>query len=124
MNCSYHLGNFSYGSICDFHCVKGLKLKGPVRLQCNESGQWTDQIPSCDVLRSLPPAAASQIYPGAIAAAVGLILLAGMVGTIVAMIRKKLKKEESDTTKLNSDSIGGTEDTFENPSFDSAGAGS
>ncbi|XP_038650594.1 P-selectin-like isoform X1 [Scyliorhinus canicula] len=124
MNCSHHLGNFSYGSICDFHCVKGLKLNGPVRLQCNESGQWTDQIPSCDVLRSLPPAAASQIYPGAIAAAVGLSLLAGMVGTIVVMIRKKLKKEESDTAILNSESIGGTEDTFDNPSFDNAAAGS
>ncbi|XP_078074424.1 P-selectin-like isoform X2 [Mustelus asterias] len=109
MNCSHHLGNFRYGSICDFQCVEEFSLARLVRIQCNESGQWTGEIPSCNELRDLTPKAASLIYPGAIAAAVGLALLLGMIGTIVVMVRKKLRSKEYDTAKLNSDSTEGTE---------------
>ncbi|XP_067893574.1 P-selectin-like isoform X2 [Heterodontus francisci] len=113
MNCSHPLGNFSYSSVCDFDCVKGFTLERPVRLQCNESGQWTEEIPSCNVLAGLPPAASFLIYTSGVAAA---IILALVIGATVAWIKKKLKKKD-DTKGLNSDSSESTEDMFENPVF-------
>ncbi|XP_078417559.1 P-selectin isoform X4 [Cetorhinus maximus] len=118
MNCSHHFGNFSYGSICDFDCVEGFKLEGSVRLQCNESGQWTDKTPSCNVLGQ-PPVVSPLIYVGGIAAAAALALFIGMT---VTLLRRKLKTKEYDTTQLNSDSTEGTEGTFENPAYTPTGS--
>lgn len=59
MNCSHPLGNFSYNSVCDFDCMEGFVLETPARLQCNKSGQWTEDIPLCNgtvsnILEKLP----------------------------------------------------------------------
>ncbi|XP_067846623.1 P-selectin-like isoform X3 [Heptranchias perlo] len=118
MNCSHPLGNFSFSSLCDFDCIKGFMLEGPVRLQCNESGQWTQEIPSCNVLGGLPPTMSFLTYIGGIGAAV---VLAVTIGMIVAWIRKKLKKQD-DTKELNPHSTEGTGDMFENPAFSNAPA--
>uniref|UniRef100_UPI00398EFB0A P-selectin-like isoform X2 n=1 Tax=Pristiophorus japonicus TaxID=55135 RepID=UPI00398EFB0A len=121
MNCSDPLGNFSYSSVCDFDCIRGFILEGPLRLQCNESGQWTEEIPSCNVIAGLPPAASFLAYIGGSAAAVVLALVIGM---IVAWMRKKLQKKEDDTKMLTLDSTEGTEDIFENPASRNTPAGS
>ncbi|XP_043555520.1 P-selectin-like isoform X1 [Chiloscyllium plagiosum] len=121
MNCSYHLGNFSYGSICDFDCAEDFKLEGSVRLQCNESGQWTDEAPHCNVLLGLPPSSNALTYVSTVAA---VAVLAGILAMIVTLIRRKLKTKAYDTTKLNSDSTEGLEGMFENPVFDNSPEGS
>ncbi|XP_059503802.1 E-selectin-like isoform X1 [Stegostoma tigrinum] len=121
MNCSYHLENFSYGSICDFNCVEGFKLEGSERLQCNESGQWTDEVPYCNELFGLPPSASPLISVSVVAA---VAVLAGILAMIATLIRRKLKTKEYDTTKLNSDSTEGLEGMFENPMFDNSPEGS
>lgn len=47
MNCSNPWGNFSYGSTCIFHCPEGQSLNGSVRIACQENGQWSTIMPTC-----------------------------------------------------------------------------
>ncbi|KAM9242312.1 P-selectin [Dugong dugon] len=54
MNCSHPLGNFSFNSQCSFHCPKGYTLKGPSKLECLASGNWTSKPPQC-VATQCPP---------------------------------------------------------------------
>ena len=46
MNCSNPWGNFSYGSICSFHCPEGQLLSGSERTACQENGQWSTTMPT------------------------------------------------------------------------------
>ncbi|XP_059839504.1 L-selectin-like [Hypanus sabinus] len=48
MLCSHPLGNFSFNSTCDFHCMAGFTLQGSQSLQCTAAGQWTAETPSCE----------------------------------------------------------------------------
>uniref|UniRef100_UPI00398E70BB P-selectin-like isoform X1 n=2 Tax=Pristiophorus japonicus TaxID=55135 RepID=UPI00398E70BB len=121
INCSHPFGPFSYNATCDFNCEEGFILNGSDRVQCGASGNWTTQIPSCEVIAGLPPAASFLAYIGGSAAAV---LLALVIGMIVAWMRKKLQKKEDDAKMLTLDSTEGTEDMFENPAFMNTPAGS
>lgn len=47
MNCSNPWGNFSYGSTCSFHCPEGQLLNGSERTACQENGQWSTTMPTC-----------------------------------------------------------------------------
>ncbi|XP_030583792.1 P-selectin [Archocentrus centrarchus] len=47
MNCSHLNSPFSYGSQCDFECNKGFWLKGTSSMACNTSGQWSQDLPTC-----------------------------------------------------------------------------
>ncbi|XP_069794220.1 P-selectin-like isoform X3 [Narcine bancroftii] len=90
MNCSHPLGNFSYHSLCDFDCFEDFTLEGSARLQCNRSGQWTEEIPFCGVLSKQTPEVDFLMYVGGIAAT-------AIFGLIIAMtmiwIRRKLKSQ-------------------------------
>ncbi|XP_078263764.1 P-selectin-like isoform X2 [Rhinoraja longicauda] len=96
MNCSHPLGNFSYNSVCDFDCMGGFVLETPVRLQCNKSGQWTEDIPLCNgsVFESSKD---FLLYVGTIggAATFGLIIAMTMI-----WIRRKLKSQVLNLHKI------------------------
>ncbi|KAM9358059.1 P-selectin [Symphorus nematophorus] len=47
MNCSHPHSAFSYGSYCDFDCNEGFWLKGTSTLTCNNSGHWSQDLPTC-----------------------------------------------------------------------------
>uniref|UniRef100_A0A6I8N5U8 p-selectin n=1 Tax=Ornithorhynchus anatinus TaxID=9258 RepID=A0A6I8N5U8_ORNAN len=47
MNCSHPLGNFSYGSACEFHCPKGQVLNSSPTIWCQGKGEWSDKMPTC-----------------------------------------------------------------------------
>ncbi|XP_067846628.1 L-selectin-like [Heptranchias perlo] len=51
MGCTHPNGNFSFSSTCDFHCAAGFTLQGSQSLQCNATGIWTAETPSCEVVR-------------------------------------------------------------------------
>ncbi|XP_008823145.1 E-selectin [Nannospalax galili] len=44
-------GEFTYKSSCAFHCEEGFKLHGSVQLECTAHGQWTQEVPSCQVVQ-------------------------------------------------------------------------
>ncbi|XP_055498185.1 P-selectin-like [Leucoraja erinacea] len=116
MNCSHPLGNFSYNSVCDFDCMEGFVLETPARLQCNKSGQWTEDIPLCNGFLFERSRLTNDIllYVGAIggAAVFGLI-----IAMTIIWIRRKLKSQEDDSKMLTSNSVEIAQDTFENPTF-------
>ncbi|XP_041518177.1 E-selectin [Microtus oregoni] len=50
MECAHATtGNFTYKSLCNFQCNKGFKLHGSAQLECTSQGQWTQEVPSCQV---------------------------------------------------------------------------
>ncbi|XP_062920068.1 E-selectin-like [Mobula hypostoma] len=51
MLCNHPLGNFSFNSTCDFHCIPGFTLQGSQSLQCTAAGQWTAETPSCEAVK-------------------------------------------------------------------------
>ncbi|XP_067893580.1 P-selectin-like [Heterodontus francisci] len=51
MKCTHPNGNFSFNSICNFHCAAGFTVQGSQSLRCNATGMWTAETPSCEVVR-------------------------------------------------------------------------
>ncbi|XP_035508536.1 P-selectin isoform X2 [Morone saxatilis] len=47
MNCSHPYSPFSYGSHCDIECNKGFRLRGTSSMTCNNSGHWSQDLPTC-----------------------------------------------------------------------------
>lgn len=47
MNCSHIYSPFSYGSHCDFECNEGFWMRGKSAMECNSSGHWTQDLPTC-----------------------------------------------------------------------------
>ncbi|XP_039097827.1 E-selectin [Hyaena hyaena] len=44
-------GEFTYKSSCAFSCEEGFELQGSAQLECTSQGQWTQEVPSCQVAR-------------------------------------------------------------------------
>ncbi|KAM7410038.1 hypothetical protein PAMA_001482 [Pampus argenteus] len=51
MNCSHPYSSFSYGSHCDFECNEGFWLRGTPAMTCNNSGHWSDDLPTCQLIQ-------------------------------------------------------------------------
>ncbi|KAL6486013.1 hypothetical protein MHYP_G00054050 [Metynnis hypsauchen] len=47
MNCS----GGSFGNSCSFSCNYGFHLQGPPDITCTKSAQWSQEIPSCEVVQ-------------------------------------------------------------------------
>uniref|UniRef100_A0A8C9B0Z1 E-selectin n=1 Tax=Prolemur simus TaxID=1328070 RepID=A0A8C9B0Z1_PROSS len=44
-------GEFTYKSTCAFSCEQGFELHGSAQLECTSQGQWTQEVPSCQVIQ-------------------------------------------------------------------------
>ncbi|XP_053461994.1 E-selectin [Nycticebus coucang] len=44
-------GEFTYKSICALSCKQGFELHGSAQLECTSQGQWTEEVPSCQVVQ-------------------------------------------------------------------------
>ncbi|XP_062963118.1 E-selectin [Cynocephalus volans] len=44
-------GEFTYKSSCAFSCAEGFELHGSAQLECTSQGQWTQEVPSCQVVQ-------------------------------------------------------------------------
>ncbi|XP_039737564.1 E-selectin [Pteropus medius] len=44
-------GRFTYGTSCAFSCEEGFQLHGAAQLECTAQGQWTQEVPSCQVVQ-------------------------------------------------------------------------
>ncbi|XP_076403994.1 E-selectin isoform X1 [Peromyscus maniculatus bairdii] len=52
MECAHATtGEFTYKSSCAFQCHKGFKLHRSAQLECTSQGQWTQEVPSCQVVQ-------------------------------------------------------------------------
>ncbi|KAM6963004.1 LOW QUALITY PROTEIN: L-selectin-like [Aplochiton taeniatus] len=46
MNCSHPLGLSRFNSTCEFSCTERF-LNGPASIQCDHTGQWAGNVPTC-----------------------------------------------------------------------------
>ncbi|XP_057584153.1 E-selectin [Hippopotamus amphibius kiboko] len=52
VNCTHSpTGEFTYKSSCAFSCEEGFELRGSAQLECTSQGQWTQGVPSCQVVQ-------------------------------------------------------------------------
>ncbi|XP_051233010.1 P-selectin isoform X7 [Dicentrarchus labrax] len=51
MNCGHPYSPFSYGSHCDIECNKGFRLRGTSSMTCNNSGHWSQDLPTCQPIQ-------------------------------------------------------------------------
>ncbi|XP_008334648.1 E-selectin isoform X2 [Cynoglossus semilaevis] len=49
MNCSHPHSDFSYESHCNFECSEGFLLIGTPTVTCNSSGNWSQDLPTCQL---------------------------------------------------------------------------
>nr|XP_018671091.1 sushi, von Willebrand factor type A, EGF and pentraxin domain-containing protein 1 [Ciona intestinalis] len=47
MDCN---NRFKFRSVCRFRCSRGYRLSGSIATRCNAGLQWTNQVPSCEVI--------------------------------------------------------------------------
>lgn len=113
MNCSNLWGNFSYGSICSFHCLEGQLLNGSAQTACQENGHWSTTVPTCQA-GPLTIQEALTYFGGAVASTTGLI----MGGTLLALLRKRFRQKDDGKCPLNPHSHLGTYGVFTNAAFD------
>uniref|UniRef100_A0ABK0L6N3 p-selectin n=1 Tax=Rattus norvegicus TaxID=10116 RepID=A0ABK0L6N3_RAT len=113
MNCSNPWGNFSYGSTCAFHCPEGQSLNGSARTTCREDGHWSDAMPTCQA-GTLTIQEALTYLGGALASTTGL----AVGGTLLALLRKRLRKKDDGKCPLNPHSHLGTYGVFTNAAYD------
>ncbi|XP_035301706.1 P-selectin [Cricetulus griseus] len=113
MNCSNPWGNFSYGSTCTFNCPEGQSLNGSARATCREDGQWSAAMPTCQA-GPLTIQEALTYLGGAVASTTGL----AMGGTLLALLRKRLRKKDDGKCPLSPHSHLGTYGVFTNAAFD------
>uniref|UniRef100_A0A2K6T4W0 p-selectin n=1 Tax=Saimiri boliviensis boliviensis TaxID=39432 RepID=A0A2K6T4W0_SAIBB len=88
MNCSNLWGNFSYGSICSFHCLEGQLLNGSAQTACQENGHWSTTVPTCKA-GPLTIQEALTYFGGGVASVTGLITC----GTLLALLRKRFRQK-------------------------------
>ncbi|XP_032503128.1 E-selectin isoform X2 [Phocoena sinus] len=52
VSCSHSpAGEFTCKSSCHFTCAEGFVLQGPAQVECTTQGQWTQQVPVCEVVQ-------------------------------------------------------------------------
>ncbi|XP_059530992.1 E-selectin isoform X4 [Myotis daubentonii] len=54
-------GELTLSSSCTFGCEDGFQLHGAARLECTARGQWTQEAPSCQVVRCSHPAVPGKV---------------------------------------------------------------
>ncbi|XP_023564407.1 P-selectin [Octodon degus] len=113
MNCSHPWGNFHYGSDCTFHCPEGQLLNGSARATCQDNGRWSATTPTCQE-EALTIQEALTYAGGAVASTTGL----AMGGTLLALLRKRLRKKDDGKCPLSPHSHLGTYGVFTNTAFD------
>nr|XP_039315919.1 P-selectin isoform X3 [Saimiri boliviensis boliviensis] len=113
MNCSNLWGNFSYGSICSFHCLEGQLLNGSAQTACQENGHWSTTVPTCKA-GPLTIQEALTYFGGGVASVTGLITC----GTLLALLRKRFRQKDDGKCPLNPHSHLGTYGVFTNAAFD------
>uniref|UniRef100_A0A2R8MCP0 p-selectin n=1 Tax=Callithrix jacchus TaxID=9483 RepID=A0A2R8MCP0_CALJA len=113
MNCSSLWGNFSYGSICTFHCLEGQLLNGSAQTACQENGHWSTTVPTCQA-GPLTIQEALTYFGGGVASVTGLITC----GTLLALLRKRFRQKDDGKCPLNPHSHLGTYGVFTNAAFD------
>ncbi|XP_058556996.1 P-selectin isoform X12 [Neofelis nebulosa] len=113
MNCSNPWENFSYGSTCSFRCPEGQLLNGSARTACQENGQWSTPMPTCQA-GPLTIQEALTYFGGAVASTIGLVTC----GTLLALLRKRFRQKDDGESPLNPQSHLGTYGVFTNAAFD------
>ncbi|KAM5237484.1 P-selectin [Ctenodactylus gundi] len=113
MNCSNPWGGFSYRSTCTFRCPEGQLLNGSARATCGQSGQWSATVPTCQG-EALTVQEALTYFGGAAVSTTGL----AVGGTLLALLRKRLRRKDDGKRPLSPHSHLGTYGVFTNAAFD------
>ncbi|XP_077308733.1 E-selectin-like isoform X2 [Lithobates pipiens] len=91
MNCTHLSGEFEYGSVCTFDCGYDLSLNGSSTIECDSSGRWSTEPPTCEVVKR-PIISPTYITVGAVSASASLMSVAGLLLWLAKRFRKTAKK--------------------------------
>ncbi|XP_056379568.1 P-selectin-like isoform X2 [Hyla sarda] len=111
VNCSDPFGAFRYTSMCNVTCEEGFELQGTSSLWCQDTGEWSDPIPTC-AAQNDPPETQTQVNPASyVIPSLGL-MLSGMA--VAYGINYYRKKKNPGLLKSEIENI----NTFDNPAFE------
>ncbi|XP_028936815.1 E-selectin [Ornithorhynchus anatinus] len=101
MNCSHPIGNFLFGTVCEFGCPEGWKLNGSAALRCDPTGSWSAIPPTCEA----PTVSTTYLAVGMTVTGASLLSTALFLLWLAKRLRKKAKKfiPASSCQSLNSD---------------------
>ncbi|XP_074078066.1 P-selectin [Macrotis lagotis] len=114
MNCSHPWGFFSYESTCIFSCPEGQVLDNSPEIKCQAEGTWSKKMPTCQE-EPLSVQKALAYFGGAVASVSGLVI----GGSILALLRKRFRRQDDGKRPLSPQSVMGTPGVFTNMAFDS-----
>ncbi|XP_071897968.1 E-selectin isoform X2 [Anas platyrhynchos] len=89
VNCSDPSANVTWGTNCTFTCEEGFVLKGQDTLQCESSGNWTKEQPSC---KASERPDVNYVYVGIAAISASVLTTAAFFLWLARRLRKKAKK--------------------------------
>ncbi|KAM5148560.1 E-selectin [Mantella aurantiaca] len=87
MNCTH---SFEYGSVCTFDCGYDLSVNGTSTVECDSSGRWSTEPPTCEVVQRLN-ISPTYITVGAVSTSASVMSAAGLLIWLAKRIRKTAK---------------------------------
>ncbi|XP_054240372.1 E-selectin [Indicator indicator] len=87
MDCSHGAGNFTYNTACLFSCLEGWRLNGSHVLECNQSGNWSASLPTCEASEQI-----SYVSVGIAATSASLVSTASFLLWLARRFQRKVKK--------------------------------
>ncbi|KAM4722851.1 E-selectin-like [Rhinophrynus dorsalis] len=91
MNCSDFQGEFKYGSVCRFECEGDLLLNGTNVIECDSTGKWSAELPTCEAPR-VPDDSTTNITVGVAVTGTSLLSAASLLAWLAKRLRKTAKK--------------------------------
>eukprot|EP00079_Xenopus_tropicalis_P034931 XP_017948702.1 PREDICTED: E-selectin [Xenopus tropicalis] len=91
MNCSHPFGDFKYGSVCKFECEGDRLLNGTNTLECESTGTWSSEVPTCEAPR-VPDSGVVNVAVGVAATGASLLSVTSLMIWLVKRLRKSAKK--------------------------------
>ncbi|KAM4021369.1 P-selectin-like isoform 2-T2 [Anomaloglossus baeobatrachus] len=87
MNCSQV--NSAFGTVCTFTCEYGLLLIGEDTLECESTGIWNTEVPTCE---AVPQSSATNLTVGIVASGASVLSTASLIIWLIKRMRKTAKK--------------------------------
>ncbi|XP_072276252.1 E-selectin-like [Pyxicephalus adspersus] len=110
INCT---GKFHYNSFCNISCDEGYELNGTTSVFCQNTGEWSEPIPTCLALNGSLGTQKQITIISSVMGTIGLFMSGIPIAYIISYLRKK-QQENSNIIKTKRD----PPNTIENPAFE------
>ncbi|KAM5148064.1 E-selectin-like [Mantella aurantiaca] len=112
IHCTVEYGKSQYKSFCNFSCDKGYELNGTNSVFCQNTGEWSENTPTCLAWDVSNGKQKSVTIVSSVLGTVGVFSSSIPIAFVLRYLRRK--KENSHIIKKNKEPL----NTFENPAFE------